>query len=172
MGYFFVYTTQTPDEVSLSGIERGTKVYTETWQISSATKKDPNFKSKFIYRIPDTTDVLTKNKRQWTKKNVKPSDIEYHDFGAWTPVDELYPDTSFDYLRKETSDLSEEYLGKKGGVAYYQMGGSLPKHLYNREGGKPSKKGGVPGLKKNKGDEQSKDLDKEQSKKDRWYKKE
>jgi GNAT superfamily N-acetyltransferase len=37
-------------------------------------------------------------------------------------------------------DLDEEYLGQKGGVSYFQMGGSLPDKLYNRTAdGKPTR---------------------------------
>lgn len=49
----------------------------------------------------------------------------------------------------DKSSLDEEYIGKKNGVRYYQMGGSLPDNLYNRdEDGKPTRDPGVPGLKK------------------------
>jgi len=47
--------------------------------------------------------------------------------------------------------MSEEYLGKKGGVRYFQMGGSLPDNLYNLDNkGKPTRDPGVPGVKKSK----------------------
>lgn len=49
------------------------------------------------------------------------------------------------------ADLDEEYIGKRGGVKYYQMGGSLPDTLYNRtKEGKPTRDPGVAGLNKKK----------------------
>lgn len=46
--------------------------------------------------------------------------------------------------------LSEEFIGQKGGVNYYQMGGSIKRpELYNlTSDGKPTRDPGVPGLKK------------------------
>lgn len=46
--------------------------------------------------------------------------------------------------------LAEEFIGNKGGVNYYQMGGSIKRpELYNLDSkGKPTREPGVPGLKK------------------------
>ena len=46
--------------------------------------------------------------------------------------------------------LLEEFIGNKGGVNYYQMGGSIKRpELYNLDDkGRPSRDPGVPGLKK------------------------
>ena len=45
--------------------------------------------------------------------------------------------------------FSEEFIGTKGGVRYFQMGGSLPDALYNLDSkGKPTRDPGVAGLKK------------------------
>ena len=45
--------------------------------------------------------------------------------------------------------IREELIGTKGGVRYYQMGGSLPDELYNlNDEGRPTRDPGVPGLKK------------------------
>lgn len=46
----------------------------------------------------------------------------------------------------------EEYLGKKGGVRYFQMGGGIKNDaMYNKTtSGKPTRRPGVPGLKKKK----------------------
>lgn len=45
--------------------------------------------------------------------------------------------------------IREEFIGSKGGVRYYQMGGSLPDELYNlNDKGDPARDPGVPGLKK------------------------
>ena len=48
--------------------------------------------------------------------------------------------------------LTEEFIGQKGGVNYYQMGGSIKRpELYNLDSeGKPTRDPGVPGLKKSK----------------------
>lgn len=47
--------------------------------------------------------------------------------------------------------IREELIGTKGGVRYYQMGASLPDHLYNLDDeGKPTRDPGVPGLQKSK----------------------
>lgn len=48
--------------------------------------------------------------------------------------------------------LLEEFIGNKGGVNYYQMGGSIGKpELYNLDSkGRPTRDPGVPGLKKRK----------------------
>lgn len=52
-----------------------------------------------------------------------------------------------DRYQMEADELDEEYIGKKGGVRYYQMGGSLPDALYNRtDDGKPTRDPGVAGL--------------------------
>lgn len=43
--------------------------------------------------------------------------------------------------------IREELIGMKGGVRYYQMGASLPDHLYNLDDeGRPTRDPGVPGL--------------------------
>jgi hypothetical protein len=44
--------------------------------------------------------------------------------------------------------LTEEFIGQKGGVNYYQMGGSIKRpELYNLDTkGKPTRSPGVPGL--------------------------
>ena len=73
--------------------------------------------------------------------------------------------------------LVEEYIGTRGGVKYYQMGGSLPDNLYNVDkSGKSTRDPGVDGLKKSKrkrakrkDDELEKDLDKKEKKGKRWY---
>lgn len=45
--------------------------------------------------------------------------------------------------------IREELIGMKGGVRYYQMGASLPDHLYNLDDeGRPTRNPGVPGLKR------------------------
>lgn len=45
--------------------------------------------------------------------------------------------------------IIEELIGTKGGVRYYQMGGSLPDELYNLDDkGRPTRDPGVPGLKR------------------------
>lgn len=45
--------------------------------------------------------------------------------------------------------IREELIGTKGGVRYYQMGGSLPDELYNLDDeGHPTRDPGVPGLKR------------------------
>jgi len=45
--------------------------------------------------------------------------------------------------------VDEEFIGKRGGVSYFQIGGSLPDHLYNRtDDGKPTRDPGVVGLKR------------------------
>ena len=44
--------------------------------------------------------------------------------------------------------VDEEFIGKKGGLSYFQMGGSLPDKFYNRKNGKPSRDPGVTGIKK------------------------
>lgn len=45
--------------------------------------------------------------------------------------------------------IVEELIGTKGGVRYYQMGGSLPDTLYNLDDeGRPTRDPGVPGVKK------------------------
>jgi hypothetical protein len=45
--------------------------------------------------------------------------------------------------------FSEEFIGTKGRVKYYQMGGSLPDALYNLDSkGKPARDPGVAGIKK------------------------
>lgn len=46
--------------------------------------------------------------------------------------------------------IDEEFIGKKGGLSYFQPGGSLPKGLYNRKNGKPTRDPGVAGLKRKK----------------------
>ena len=47
------------------------------------------------------------------------------------------------------SDLEEEFIGKRGGVSYFQIGGSLPDELYNRtDDGKPTRDPGVAGIKR------------------------
>ena len=48
--------------------------------------------------------------------------------------------------------LAEEFIGQKGGVRYYQMGGSIKRDdLYNLDSsGKPTRDPGVPGLTKSK----------------------
>lgn len=50
--------------------------------------------------------------------------------------------------RHRMSDsIDEEFIGKKGGVSYFQIGGSLPDKLYNRTNdGKPTRDPGVAGL--------------------------
>jgi len=49
----------------------------------------------------------------------------------------------------EQLPLEEEFLGKKGGLSYFQMGGSLPDNLYNKtDSGKPTRDPGVAGLSK------------------------
>lgn len=53
--------------------------------------------------------------------------------------------------KKETAGVNEEYLGSKGGLSYFQIGGSLPDRLYNLDkDGKPTRDPGVPGLTKKK----------------------
>lgn len=99
MGYFFIYSNITPDEVSLSGFSAGKKVYQEPWQISKAQKKEAMPKSKYTYRISDATPVYEKSRRHWTKSSVDPINIEVFDYDTWTPVDELYPRDIFE-LRK------------------------------------------------------------------------
>lgn len=50
-------------------------------------------------------------------------------------------------MEGQTEPIEEEYIGKKGGVSYFQIGGSLPDHLYNRtDDGKPTRDPGVAGL--------------------------
>lgn len=46
--------------------------------------------------------------------------------------------------------LSEEFIGSKGNVKYYQMGGSIKRpELYNLDTkGRPTRDPGVPGLSK------------------------
>jgi hypothetical protein len=45
--------------------------------------------------------------------------------------------------------LREEIIGAKGGVRYYQMGGTLPDELYNLDHeGRPTRNPGVLGLKR------------------------
>lgn len=66
--------------------------------------------------------------------------------------------------------LNEEYLGTKGGISYFQIGGSLPKKFYNRKNGKPSKDTGVAGL-KGSGKSSSEKLEKDLKKKKHWYQK-
>lgn len=44
--------------------------------------------------------------------------------------------------------IVEELIGTRGSVRYYQMGSSLPDHLYNLDDeGQPTRDPGVPGLK-------------------------
>lgn len=51
----------------------------------------------------------------------------------------------------EDKNIDEEFIGKKGGVSYFQIGSSLPDHLYNRTNdGKPTRDPGVAGLKSQK----------------------
>jgi len=47
----------------------------------------------------------------------------------------------------EGKELEEEYIGSNGGLSYFQLGGSLPDNLYNRDSkGKPTRDPGVPGF--------------------------
>lgn len=51
----------------------------------------------------------------------------------------------------DMDELKEEYIGSRGGVSYFQMGGSLPDELYNKtKDGKPTRDPGVAGIKKKK----------------------
>jgi len=44
----------------------------------------------------------------------------------------------------EELPLEEEFIGKKGGLSYFQMGGSLPDNLYNKTNdGKPTRDPGI-----------------------------
>lgn len=53
--------------------------------------------------------------------------------------------------KKEAIEVNEEYIGSKGGLSYFQLGGSLPDRLYNLDkDGKPTRDPGVPGLVKKK----------------------
>jgi len=50
-----------------------------------------------------------------------------------------------------TDALTEEFIGSNGGVSYFQMGSSLPDHLYNRTSdGKPTRDPGLGGSGKKK----------------------
>lgn len=52
-------------------------------------------------------------------------------------------------IENVSGNIEEEHIGNKGGINYYQMGGSLPDHLYNlTDDGKPTRNPGVAGLKK------------------------
>jgi len=88
----------------------------------------------------------------------------------------IFTDEMKNKIKEFDKDLKEELIKKKGGVAYYQMGGSLPDNLYNRDSkGKPTRDPGIGGKSKskNKGKDSSKDiesaLDKKEKKGKRWY---
>lgn len=74
----------------------------------------------------------------------------------------------------EGSDLieslvSEELIGTSGGVRYFQMGGSLPKKLYNRKNGKGTKEVGSAKFRGKTGKSFSKKIEDDLSNKKRWY---
>jgi len=75
-----------------------------------------------------------------------------------------------------SSMIKEEIIGTSGGVRYYQLGGSLPDHLYNKTNdGKPTRDPGVAGLKKSsrkRGKMKKSSEDKPGKKEKRWYEKE
>lgn len=51
----------------------------------------------------------------------------------------------------DMDELKEEYIGSRGGISYFQMGGSLPDELYNKtKDGKPTRDPGVVGINKKK----------------------
>lgn len=70
--------------------------------------------------------------------------------------------------------VDEEFIGTRGGVSYFQMGGSLPDKFYNRtRDGKPTRDPGVGGLKKSSRKRGKMKKSKEDEKKGkRWYEKE
>jgi hypothetical protein len=73
--------------------------------------------------------------------------------------------------------LVEEFLGTSGGVSYFQMGGSLPDHLYNRTAdGKPTRDPGLGKSVKKSSRKRNKikksNEDKPGKKEKRWYEKE
>jgi hypothetical protein len=69
-------------------------------------------------------------------------------------------------------DINEELIGTSGGVRYFQMGGSLPKKLYNKKDGKGTKEVGSAKFRGEKGTSSSKDIESDLKKKKRWYTKE
>jgi hypothetical protein len=84
------------------------------------------------------------------------------------------PANAFKIYSPTGKQIEEEYLGKKGGVRYFQMGGSIKNPaLYNKDNkGKPTEDPGVAGLSAKTRKDAAEDLEKRRGKKKRWYQKE